>query len=421
MYLPSLRGLMGDWAYYVTLMPLSEVAARVRPAQEIHKSDTLCELIQRSVSARTGDIAKYLNRQPQHLFNSIIAGIYEGDPQWFEMEIPTSKNYRNVSFSGGLEHCLGSLHLTGTEKIFALDGQHRVAGIKEALNTNPSLGDEHLSVIFVAHSNEKPGLERSRRLFATLNRYAKPVSRLEIIALDEDDPVAIATRQLLRDHPLLSKKGVIATSKGKQMPSTNVEALTTAVALYEGLLSYLLQVREISKKDQAEFLAVRPDETALRKLVTDVIALVNATITHIPSIATYKQKGDHAQRALEFRNERGGDLLFRPVGFLAYASAVGRAVSRGMEVRQVASRIGSSCLSISEHPWRGLIFDPSTGTMNASSAKGALEVYATIVLLNAGMENAVTKKERDDARVFVTKALSSDTGVLLNRYKNLLK
>src|SRR5690606_2827631 len=99
-----------------------------------------------------------------------------------------------------------------------------------------------------------------RRLFATLNRYAKPVSRLEIIALDEDDPVAIATRQLLRDHSLLSKKGVVATSKAKQMPNGNTQSLTTAVALYEGLLSYIVQVRRISKKELVEFLATRPDE-----------------------------------------------------------------------------------------------------------------------------------------------------------------
>lgn len=412
---------MGDWAYYVTLMPLAEVADRVKSAQEIHKSDTLCDLIQRSVSARTGDIAKYLTRQPQHLFNSIIAGIYEGDPQWFELEVPEAKNYRGVTFPDGLGRCLGSLHLTGTEKIFALDGQHRVAGIKEALTTNPSLGDEHLSVIFVAHSNEKPGLERSRRLFATLNRYAKPVSRLEIIALDEDDPVAIATRQLLRDHSLLSKKGVVATSKAKQMPNGNTQSLTTAVALYEGLLSYIVQVRRISKKELVEFLATRPDEAALKKLVSDIVGLVNATASHIPSVSAYKQALSQDRSALKFRNEQGGDLLFRPVGFLAYFMAVGRAVSRGLDLREVVIKIGHSNLDIRRYPWKGLIFDPNTGTMSASSAKGSVEVYASLILLNAGLGSTVSAKERNDARALIAKELSGGSGSISSQYSALLK
>ena len=73
LFLPCLRGNMGDWAYYSTLMPLAEVKMRIRAAHEIHKSDTLCEMIQRSLTNRMRDISDYLVRQPQHLFNSIIS------------------------------------------------------------------------------------------------------------------------------------------------------------------------------------------------------------------------------------------------------------------------------------------------------------------------------------------------------------
>ena len=66
-----------------------------------------------------------------------------------------------------------------------------MVGIKEALKENPELGDDELAVIFIAHHTDSAGKERSRRLFTTLNKNAKPVSKGEIIALDEDDAMAI--------------------------------------------------------------------------------------------------------------------------------------------------------------------------------------------------------------------------------------
>jgi DNA sulfur modification protein DndB len=60
-------------------------------------------------------------------------------------------------------------------------------GIKRAVAESTTLGEEEVIVLFVSHSRSTDGMERSRRLFTTLNRYAKPVSKMDIIALDEDD------------------------------------------------------------------------------------------------------------------------------------------------------------------------------------------------------------------------------------------
>ena len=71
------------------------------------------------------------------------------------------------------------------------------------MRENNELKREEVSVIFVSHRN------RSRRngtnatpVFTTLNRYAKPVKKSEIISLDEDDTIAIVTRKLVDEHPL---------------------------------------------------------------------------------------------------------------------------------------------------------------------------------------------------------------------------
>ena len=74
-------------------------------------------------------------------------------------------------------------------------GKHRLIGIKEAVDEDPELGEDELSIIFITHRTEEK--ERSRRLFTTLNKNAVRVSKGEIIALDEDDTIAITVRDLV--------------------------------------------------------------------------------------------------------------------------------------------------------------------------------------------------------------------------------
>ena len=127
---------------------------------------------------------------------------------------------------------LGVLTLSGQEKIFPVDGQHRVAGIKEALELNQDIGEERVPVIFIGHSKDEMGMQRTRRMFSTLNRYAKPVSMRDIIALDEDDVIAIASRNII-DQSNLFEDDRILDSKTKAIPDNNERALTTIITYYE--------------------------------------------------------------------------------------------------------------------------------------------------------------------------------------------
>ena len=85
---------------------------------------------------------------------------------------------------------VGFLTLRGDEKLFPLDGQHRLAGIKRAMRDGVTHSDDAVSVIFLGHRNTADGLEATRRLFTTLNKTARPVSKSAVIALDEDDVTA---------------------------------------------------------------------------------------------------------------------------------------------------------------------------------------------------------------------------------------
>ena len=209
--LPALRARMGDWIYYVTFLQMEEIAKRIELAEEVHPSSMLKEMIQRQITDRANPIAEYLLNQQQRFFNSLIVGVYGGSPNWYELAIGTNQLFDAEVLPLYLEGALGILRLDGEEKLFALDGQHRVEGIKKALKKNENLKTDEVSVIFVAHQTGADGMERTRRLFTTLNRYAKPVKKSEIIALDEDDIIAIITRELVEKYPLFREKFLFST------------------------------------------------------------------------------------------------------------------------------------------------------------------------------------------------------------------
>ena len=210
---------------------MDQIADQIHIAQEIHSSKVLKDMIQRQITNRAAQISDYLLKQPQRFFNSLIVGVYGGSPDWYELKVGPNRHPDVPELPSELDGVLGILRLDGTQTLFAIDGQHRAQGIKQALEKNDELKKEEVSVIFVAHKNDPAGMERTRRLFTTLNRYAKPVSKSEIVALDEDDIIAIITRELVEKYPLFQEK--ISLSKTKAIAVKDNKSFTTIITLYD--------------------------------------------------------------------------------------------------------------------------------------------------------------------------------------------
>ena len=130
MKLPAIRSKMGIWIYYIASLSFKEVANYVKPINdELHKSELLSQMIQRSITENYKSIANYLLTQEERFFNALILAVYDGQPVWNEIRIDDINCDDSYS--------LGILTLTGEEKIFPVDGQHRVEGIKLAIKKNP--------------------------------------------------------------------------------------------------------------------------------------------------------------------------------------------------------------------------------------------------------------------------------------------
>ena len=253
LYLPSLRGIMGDWVYYPTLMKLKDVAERVTIAEEIYQSKTLSEMVQRVIKRKRGkEIKEYLLKQQQRFFNSLIVAVYEGDPSWYDITRIESNNPLDTeNIPEDVVAGVGILSLNGEEKLFTLDGQHRLIGIKEAIAENPQLGEDELSIILIAHRTDLEGMERSRRLFTTLNKNAARVSKGEMIALNEDDTMAITARRLVMENPMFTGDRILSNTTNN-VPPSNQTCLTTIGNLYDLLEILFTRIYIRSEKSRLQ-------------------------------------------------------------------------------------------------------------------------------------------------------------------------
>jgi DNA sulfur modification protein DndB len=183
--LPAIKGIIGDWIFYQTVIPFNEVVARIDNDHSIREYKTLDDVLQRGLSKRAKKISEYLIRENTRFFNSAILGIFGENPDWYNFDFsPTT--VPNMELSDNVLNSVGILQLNGGEILFSIDGQHRIEGIKQALASDPEkFKFDELPVIIVAHNDDKEGKIRTRRLFSEINTKAVRVSGLDDLITNE--------------------------------------------------------------------------------------------------------------------------------------------------------------------------------------------------------------------------------------------
>ena len=362
LFLPALRAKMGDWIYYITFITMREVAARISVVDDIHPSTSLKDLLQRMLTNNSKRIAEYLLGQEQRFFNAIVIGSYGGSPNWHDLSVRGREGVADVSEHS--EGSIGFLELSGDETLFAIDGQHRVQGIKEAVVKDSTLEEEEVCAIFVkgVTASEREmnpdGFERTRRLFSTLNRYAKPVNKRDIIALDEDDVVAVVTRRLLEEHPLLRNK-VDTGLKNSVKPDDHTN-LTTIATLYD-TMEIVLRDR---RKGWNDYKRWRPPENEVDVLYAKAVQFWDDLSRQFPPLTELRESSAEEKVAGKYRGSRGGHLLFRPVGLLLVTRvAVDLRSIMGLSDSAALECVGRTPTELSEYPWTGLLWDDANERM----------------------------------------------------------
>lgn len=394
--LPALRGVMGDWVFYSCLMDVGELSSRVNYAKEVHKNEALSDMIQRHLKRdRAAQIADYLKRQPERFFNSLVIATYGGQPNWHALSDVRSKTAPDdlKNLTEDTVSAVGFLTLTGQEKLFALDGQHRLAGIKKAvkdgLDNDPY---DELSVIFVGHKDTKKGLERTRRLFTTLNKTARPVSKGEIIALDEDDVMAICVRRLIEQTDLFAGDR-IAFVAGNNMPTVNTTSLTTIANLYDVLTILFTNAHWDLRKQKVDLQRVRPDDEVLEKYFKMAERYFVELRKNFKALNEFFSAKNTEPVVKKYRGNHGGHVLFRPIGLEITTRVVAR-LTKDMSLGKAVKLAAQLPYDLNEVPFQWLMWEPNKKTMLNGHKVTIREVLLYMVGKNAKNYSEATLLER---------------------------
>ena len=347
LHLPALKGRVGPWAFYTTLMKFCEIEERIQLSDEIYQNKNLSDMVQRTVrSSRTAEIAEYLLTDEERFFPAMVVAVFDGEPNWLELSINSGENQPDIDLSSldiSKLDAFGVLALTGEERLFPLDGQHRLSGIREALKTPDAtdkfLGDDEVAVMLVAHEPSKNGRTRSRRLFTVLNKRAVSVKKHETIALDEDDVMAVCTRYLVEQFEPLSNEQLVLFRTNASIPASNTTAFTTIVTIYD-MLYDLFKV--ISKNSPYELRYKRPSAAWMSTYVTCATSFFSEMMRTFPEVERCLTSKDWQDVVKDNRRVDGGHVLFRPVGQRLLAQLVAEALRSSFTDRFE----GSSSLAI---------------------------------------------------------------------------
>jgi len=389
MTIPAIKGQIGNTVFYSANLTMGQIARLVaRVNEELYTAKSIRDQLQRSLNDNYLKIKDYIVKHSDRFFNALVLAVYDGDPMWTEIRYELdNEQYSNV----------GILSFNGSEKVFPVDGQHRVEGIKAALKENPNLESEELCVMLIGHNDTPEGKEKSRRIFSTLNRYAKPVKLGDIIALDEDDVVAIATRHQLESNPLFMEDRVKATNS-IAISVSDKRSFTSLIALYKCNLElfncfYKQRNGVILKPGKLkDYLKNRPSEEIINGFNEYLTVFWTHFINVFPEISAYI--ADNRVNAAEsYRSiENGGNILFRPVSLTPFVSSIATiALSNNIErLDEILGSYSRIERTVSASPWVRIIWDPIKHQMITRT--GGLVKYMMISMYDS---NLLKPKEKE--------------------------
>jgi DNA sulfur modification protein DndB len=224
---PALRGVQAGREYYVTMCPMEYVPRLFNfPEPELPPELRAQRVLNKS---RIPSLTHYITENPKsYVFSSLTASI-DGQVNF----TPLGDDV--------LGRKIGSLSVPLNAKILINDGQHRRAAIERALEENPSLKYETISIVFFVDA----GLERSQQMFADLNRYAiRPTKSLGIL-YDHRDPLAKLAHEISNEVLIFRD----LTEKAKSTISNRSRKLFTLSSIYQATK------RLLAKKDAEPVIA----------------------------------------------------------------------------------------------------------------------------------------------------------------------
>ena len=380
---PAIRGSLGSTEFFETTMKVGDLVKTVRPPKEIDgwANFSIEERMQREpdLPRIKAQLAPYIARNRDRFFGSIIVLVYKGEIT-FESLADVAKNIPNA-YKKNAER-VGFVTIDGGTLI-VLDGQHRLLALEMVYGGEISgefaqdVANDEICVIFINHEDE----QKTRRIFNTVNRYAKQTSRGDNIITSEDDGYAIVTRWLLRENAPLGKPANIVNWKSNTLTKRSTQ-LTTISTVYE-TVKLILRANSVEKLPEQE----RPSDENLETYLEYCAGVWDTVLQGIPA---YQDALADPSKIPAMREDGSAtSLLFKPASQAALVDGILRAVEQtnlkiGEAVKR-ASQIGA--WNMDEKRWAGVIVKSSGAIDAGPEAKRRMALLLSYLIASDQMND----------------------------------
>lgn len=401
--------------------------------------------------SRQAELTTYLVQENLRKFGTILAVI---SPAW--IDDPNHDNWgadgRAIKSAASFEALdskgvVGLLDLSDLA-VYALDGQHRVMGIRGVrdlleggLNVKTSAnsikktipkdeflekvekdtGDlrrilseeinvEYIPAVLLGETKEEAS-KRIRSVFVAINSYAKKTEKGENILLSENDGFSIVARHVAHHRLLRTNEGRSRVNwKSATIKSGESVQISTLATLWNAVEIYNRHTEHFSWTPMFKgVLPLRPKQAELDRLT----AQVNQFLDYCTWLPVFKRvaAGDDLVKIREFSeypgDDKEGHLLVRPIGLPILAASVGRALKKH-DLDTIFRKLvkfdksgGFTCHSPGS-VFYGVTYDPANKKIRAQQGNQELAARILNYLLSGGdaaERDEVARRVRETRRV----------------------
>ena len=221
---PVVKGFQAGKPYYIAMVPLKLLERLFGREEEYVPPEYRAQ--RRLNLARIPSIKEYiLANRDSYVFSALAASV-DGEFQFSAVDDNKS---------------IGTLEISMDARFVMVDGQHRKAAILEAIEEDPSLNDETISIVFF----EDKGLKHSQQMFTDLNKHAVKTSNSIAELYDSRDNLAVVTRNVISKVPFLEKY----TDKEKDILGKYSSKFFTLNTFYKANKRILEKTRDIEEPE----------------------------------------------------------------------------------------------------------------------------------------------------------------------------
>ena len=290
----AMKGKFGSTEYFLTSMKAQELVGKVVIPSEMEgwKDMTLEEREQRDINYTRviSKIVPYLVTDKDRFFGAVIVTAKGLDPDVaFEhiSEVAT-KGVPRLYQSQAIN--MGFLTIDGGVQLIPLDGQHRLKALEFAISgknhkeremadvkPDASLANEDVSVILIPYEQRK-----SRKIFTKVNRYAKPTTTGQNLVTDDDDVIAVLSRDIANNPSIIG--GRLVKYKSNTLNDKD---------------GYFTTLPNLAECNEAILHAYSPEQEKINR----------EQVTEPKKVRLYKMKVEEVWKFLVEHIELFGDLL----------------------------------------------------------------------------------------------------------------